>query len=373
MKKSINIIIILFALAVIFNGCKKDEKEPVLDTSKTVSPAWILQPAEGTHYTLVLDSAASVLTTLEWSNVEYNLTEIPSALYTFQFYMASEDTLGPWGEAIDILTQAETVKEITYGELNTAIITEIGTTFPADTVIDAAFRIKANVNSNDVSSSIDAYSEFATFQVTPYTAELGPSVLYVPGDYQGWDPAGAPNVYSESGDGVYEGFIYYPEGGTYEFKFTSAPDWSHTNFGAGASEGLLDTDAGAGNLSVPDFGGYWLTCDTIGLTWEYEVQNWGVIGSGILDGSWSEDVNLEYDADNMVLTITTDVIAPPDGSELRFKFRANDAWDINLGQGDGDNELSYGGDDIPMPDGPGNYTFVLNMFEATPTYSFTKN
>ena len=372
MKKYFNIIIPLFALAVIFTGCKKDEREPVLDMTQTISPSWIAQPAEGTHFVLVEDDAASVLTTLSWSDVEYNLSSIPSPLYTLQLYMASNDTLGPWNDAIDMLTISDTTKALTVAELNTAIIKEIGVTFPSDTVIDAAFRIKANVNANDVASSIDSYSEYATFKVTPYTTEVSSSTLWVPGGYQGWNPGTAPNIFSEDGDGNYEGFVYFPEGDSYEFKFTSAPDWDHTNFGNGG-EGILSTDPSAGNLSVPDFGGYWLTCDTIGLTWEYEVQNWGVIGSGILDGTWSDDVDLEYDADNMVLTVTIDVIDPPDGSELRFKFRANDAWTINLGQGEGENELSYGGSDIPMPDGAGNYTFVLNMFEPIPTYSFTKN
>lgn len=373
MKKSLNIIILLFALAVIFAGCKKDEKEPVLDTSETVSPAWVLQPAADTHFVLQADSADAVLTTLEWSHVVYNLSDIPTPLYTFQMFLAGSDTLNPWGDAIDLFTISENVKELTYDELNDAILKQIGVTFPADTVINAAFRIKANVNANDVASTIDSYSDYAAFKVTPYTAELSASVLYVPGDYQGWDPATAPNVYSAEGDGVYTGYIYYPEGGSFEFKFTSDPDWNHSNFGSGATDGTLDTDPTAGNLMVPEFGGYWLTCDTVGLTWEYEAQNWGVIGSGILGGDWSEDVDLIYDADNMVLSVTIDVSDAPAGEDLRFKFRANDGWDINLGQGDGENELSYGGPDIVLPDGAGNYTFVLNMFEQIPTYSFTKN
>ncbi len=374
MKKNLSILIIFFAVAIVFSGCKKDDKEPVLDTTATVNPGWVTAPAPDTYYLLVQDSVDVVLTTLTWTEVIYPLPDIPYPLYTLQLLLASSDSgESSWDDPIELMTLPETTQSVTYGEINRAIIKEIGSEFPADTIISAGFRIKANVNANDVSSIIDAFTEIAPFTVSPFTAALGAPSLYVPGDYQGWDPASAPQVWSPEDDGEYSGYVYYPEGGTYEFKFTSAPDWDHTNFGAGEGEGVLATDDEAGNLMVPDFGGYVITCDTNALTWSYEAQNWGVIGSGVLAGDWSEDVDLEYDASNHTLTVTIDVIAPPDQSELRFKFRANDGWTVNLGQGDGENELSQDGPDIPMPEGPGNYTFILDMGNVIPTYEFYKN
>jgi hypothetical protein len=377
MKKIINILIVFFAVAVVFTACKKDDKEPVLDTTATVSPAWVNAPAPETHFNLNADSADVALTVLEWSEVVYPLNDLPSPLYTVQLFLAEGGLESSWGEPINLLTLPEKTNTITHLQLNTAIIKVIGKEFPADTVVSAAFRIKANVNANDVASTIDAFTDIAPFTVTPYvSADPGtvPS-LWVPGDHQGWDPATAPNVWSADDNGVYTGYVYFPEGGTFEFKFTSAPDWNHTNFGAGANEGSLDTDPTAGNLIVPAFGGYVLTCDTNARTWTHEAQSWGVIGSGILAGDWSEDIDLEFDADNNVLTVTADVTEPTDGSELRFKFRANDGWDINYGLTDpvDGNNLSQGGPDIPMPDGAGNYTFILNLSQATPTYELIKN
>jgi len=374
MKKIINILMIFLTAAIVFDGCKKDEKEPVLDTTATVVPTWIKTPAPDTYFVLVEDSADVMLTSLEWTTVVYPLTNLPDPLYTLELLLATGLDGGVlWNEPIELMTLPELTQSVTYAELNTAIVKEIGKEFPLDTIITAGFRIKANVNANDVSSIIDAFTDAAPFTVTPYTVAIGAPGLYVPGDHQGWDPATAPRVWSPDDDGVYSGFVYYPEGGTYEFKFTSDPNWDGTNYGAGATDGTLDTDPGAGNLLVPDFGGYILTCDINELTWTYEAQSWGVIGSGILDGTWSEDVDLEYDAANKVMMITIDVIAPPDGSELRFKFRANNAWTINLGQGDGENELSFGGPDIPMPEGPGNYTFILDLGNPIYTYEFIKN
>jgi len=37
-------------LAVVFAGCKKDEKEPVLDTNATILPTWVSSPAPDTHF-----------------------------------------------------------------------------------------------------------------------------------------------------------------------------------------------------------------------------------------------------------------------------------------------------------------------------------
>lgn len=377
MKKIINILIVFFAVAVVFTACKKDDKEPVLDTAATVSPVWVNVITPETHYTLVEDTLEVELTVLEWSEVVFPLTDIPSPLYTVQVLLADTSVESNWGDPIDLLTLPGKIQAITQLQLNTAIINVIGKEFAEDTVISAAFRIKANVNANDVASTIDAFTEVAPFTVTPYIPVVPgdyPS-LWVPGDHQGWDPATAPNIWSIEDDGVYTGYVYFPEGGTFEFKFTAAPDWNHTNFGAGASDGVLDTDAGAGNLIVPEFGGYVLTCDTINLTWTSEAQSWGIIGSGILAGDWSEDIDLEFDADNNVLTVTADVTEPADGGDLRFKFRANDGWDTNYGLTDPVDglNLSLGGPDIPMPDGAGNYTFILNLSQATPTYELIKN
>ena len=80
------------------------------------------------------------------------------------------------------------------------------------------------------------------FVPPPPPASLGYPVLYLPGDYQGWSPPTAGTVAAPANGvyktgGVYEGFIYEPAGGTYQFKFTSAPDWNHINYGDAGTAG----------------------------------------------------------------------------------------------------------------------------------------
>jgi len=369
MKKINLITTLIIGLVLFFGSCQKEVADPKLNIDLSVAAA-ITAPESGTAYVLTIADSANLFT-VSWSAATYSVSDgasLPVPTYSLQMAFA-DSNFANLKELYN--TQDLSFETIVYDLNNRLILLGI----PGDSTANIELRVVSGISG---ASYTNDTSDVISLTVTPFKSAEPPPVddprLWVPGDYQGWDPAGAPNVWSPLNDGIYTGYIYYPEGGSYEFKFTSAPDWAHTNFGAGADEGVLDTDAGAGNLIVPDFGGYVLTCDTIALTWSYEVQNWGVIGSGVLEGDWSEDVDLEYDLANNILTITIDVIEPPDASDLRFKYRANDGWDVNLGQGaEGTNELAPGGPDIPMPEGPGNYTFILDMSKPVPTYEFYKN
>jgi hypothetical protein len=230
----------------------------------------------------------------------------------------------------------------------------------ADTAHNMEFRLLAYINTESEYSNV--YSDVITLTVTPYEAVIGYPCLYVPGEYQGWDMNNLPKIYDFNNDGVYNGYIYFPEGGTFEFKFTSDPDWLHTSYGTGGT-GLLSIDAAAGNLTVPGAGGYALVVDVNALTWSATLQNWGVIGEWL---TWSSDINLEWDLTTQELSVTVENI--PAAANQRFKFRANDAWDVNLGaKVPDDGTLVQGGADIPIPDG-GTITFYLSFLTPEPTY-----
>jgi len=369
MKKINLIFTLIIGLLLVFGSCQKVETDPVLNINQSVH-AVITSPENGSTHTLLLADSANPFIA-NWSAATYSVSggaSIPMPTYSLQMAFADSN----FNKIKELYNTKELIFETNIYNFNTILIL-FG--IPGDSTANIEMRIISGISEAPYTNDT---SDVISLVVTPFAPPTPPPAetarLWVPGDYQGWAPADAPNIWSEANDGIYTGYVYYPEGGTFEFKFTSAPDWAHTNFGSGEGVGILATSDEAGNLSVPEFGGYVLTCDTVGLTWSYEVQNWGVIGSGILDGDWSEDVNLDYDVANNILTITIDVIEPPDASELRFKFRANDGWDVNLGQGaEGTNELSPGGADIPMPEGPGNYTFVLDMSQPMPTYEFHKN
>lgn len=180
--------------------------------------------------------------------------------------------------------------------------------------------------------------------------------LWTPGDANGWNHGASQQLYTNN---YSEYFGYASLSGT--FKFTTAPDWSHTAYGDGGGDGKLSTDGGAGNLSVAAAGLYWCEVNTAALTYKTTaITTIGLIGDF---NSWGSSLALTPSAD--FLTWTGDVTL--DGGT--FKFRANDGWDINLG-GSLDN-LTQGGDNLSSP-GAGEYTVTLNLGSLPYTATLVK-
>ena len=193
------------------------------------------------------------------------------------------------------------------------------------------FRVLSNVDQyNGSASSIPAaYSSAVEVTVTPYTINL-----FVPGAYQGWNPATAPVLNPVAGkSGLFEGYYDITGSGIQYFKYTNAPDWNHINYGDGGN-GTFSTDGAAAGLSVPNGGYYELTADLNTNTWTATATTWGIIGDAT-PGGWNTDTQMTYDATNQVWTVTAAMVA--NGS---FKFRANDQWVIDFGI-DGSGALQY--------------------------------
>jgi hypothetical protein len=359
MKKLALIFIAVIGIGLMFS-CEKKEATPVYDQGQN-APATINEPAAESQYILTEETADSIMVTFKWTAASFNLDNLEAASYSIQVDLPDSNFVN----AQELASTTETMYAITVGAMNNVLI-KLG--LEADVASDVEIRILSFLPSNrDISETT---SHVIRITVTPYETIVGYSMLYVPGDYQGWAPADAPNVFDFDGDGIYTGYIFFPEGGTYEFKFTSDPDWEHTNYGAGAEPGTIDTDAGAGNLIVPGPGGYHLEIDINNLTWNFGdgPENWGVIGQWL---NWEEDIDMEYDPVNQYLHVTVEDI--PAAEDQRFKFRANDAWTINLGANDPDDgTLSPSGADIPIPDG-GTYTFIMRWTTPVPTYEAIKN
>jgi len=170
--------------------------------------------------------------------------------------------------------------------------------------------------------------------------------LYVPGNHQSWAPATAPALYS-SDFMNYAGFVSLDG----EFKLTSEQSWSGTNYGAGAKDGTLSTDAKAGNLKV-DKGFYLLRVNTASLTWSAAlIKTFGLVGDAT-PGGWDKSTPMTFDASKR--TYTAEVVLK-DGE---MKFRANDAWDVSLG-GTLDN-LTLDGANIKVAAGRYRITLTLS-------------
>ncbi|HVW97322.1 MAG TPA: SusE domain-containing protein [Mucilaginibacter sp.] len=238
-------------------------------------------------------------------------------------------------------------KTYTGADLNTLLLS-MG--FIAGSPAQLEARIKSELATNVQTT----YSNTVTVTVTPYFDIPFYSSLYVPGAYQGWSPGTAKRISSPSDNKLYEGFVYFADAGSLEFKYTSDPDWNHTNYGD-AGGGSLSTDGGAGNLKVPSTGYYLLKADLTANTWSATKTQWGIIGDAT-PGGWDSSTALTFDATNEVWTATVHLIG---GKQC--KFRANDAWDINLGDNNPANGvLAYNGANINV-DVTGDYKVTLNL------------
>lgn len=189
--------------------------------------------------------------------------------------------------------------------------------------------------------------------------------LRVAGDYQGWDPATAPALASPNADGVYEGYVNVPAGGSYEFKLTSQPNWGGTNYGEGGG-GTLSTSGG--NLVFPAGGGYYkINANTNTNTWSATATTWGIVGS-LTGWGGNPDIALNYDAGSNSFVSAPVVVS---GNE-EFKFRANSDWPINMGDTGADGSLEQDGSNIPLT--AGTYTFTLYLNNAGYyTYKIVQN
>ena len=372
MKKIIILFTVILGLTFTFVSCEKKATEPTYNATATVIPA-ITSPAGDSEMTLLLaDSANPVV--FDWSKAEYKISEGVLSNPVYSLFIVQADS--SWDNAKELINTTDLNYEIIVYELNNTLYA-LGLTPEVPTTLK--MRVSSIIGTVSVTSAMsDEISLTATIFEPPTPPVPGSPSMWVPGAYQGWSPATAPQIWDIDEDGVFEGYVYFPDGASFDgnFKFTANPDWvDGGNYGTDGTEFGLDTDSGAGNLEIPGPGGYWLTCDVITLQWSYVEQSYGVIGSGILNGDWTEDVDMVApDAGPYnVIETTIDVSASQDAGTLRFKYRLNNAWDIAYGADEGSNVLSSSGPDIQMPDGPGNYTFKMDMSKPEFTYELILN
>jgi hypothetical protein len=186
-------------------------------------------------------------------------------------------------------------------------------------------------------------------------------LLYVPGGYQGWDPAKTTTVLrSEKNDGKFEGYLYFDKDNT-EFKFCETPTWDK-NWGDTGADGKLE--AGGDNVKAPKSGYYKINVDISALTYTMVKTDWGLIGSGTA-GGWDSDQNLTFDAATNLWSAVLELKAG------EIKFRANDGWDLNYGDDGANASLEGGGANIAIASA-GKYKVTLNLNQLPYTYSLEK-
>jgi hypothetical protein len=348
MKKILNKIFLAGVFCSLLAGCKRDIENTVMQKPGQL-PTVTLTPST---VVLTAASAADTVETISWTPSQYGFSA--AVTYTVQIAKAGTNFVNPK----EINMGSNTRLKYSGADLNQLALLR-GLTPGSAGQLD--IRVKSSL-----SDSVSGYSNKVTLTVTPYLVVINYPSLWVPGDYQGWDPASAPKISSKLGNGVYEGYVNITAS-TLQFKYTSDPDWNHTTYGWASSTtsgnnvtGTFNTTGG--NLFVPTAGYYLLTGNTVANTWSAtKINSWSLIGDF---NSWGGDADMVYNATTKVWTAT--VTIPANGV---FKFRANHDWPINFGDDNADLNLDYNGANIAITAGthvvtldlhvPGNYTYTI--------------
>ena len=328
----IGIILILFAL----QACETDNKKYY--AGDYISPEIDL-PVAGSRITLT-EATANDSVQFKWEAAAFGF---PAAI-TYTVQIAIPDTY--FESAVKIAESKSTSAAVTQATLNNSVL--IAGLVP-ETPTEVEVRVNASINNNIRT----LYSEPIRLMITAYNVEVVYPILFVPGSYQGWNPADSSTVVtSPKADGTYEGYFYFPA--NTEFKFTGQPDWNPLNWGEGGGGKL---QAGAGNIKVTTAGFYKVIANINNLTYSLTPVSWSITGSA----TSNTPIALIYNESKHDLEITTHL------NSGEFVFKETGAGNRVLGLYFG-NQLTDNGSQIIVEEG-GNYTISLNLQKYPYTFS----
>ena len=351
MKNITKSIIALFAVVALSCSVEDVQDRPVIEG---VDSPVLTAPTAGAAYVLSPANATAQAERFTWQSANFGGSV--EVVYTVEIDKKGNAFKTPKELAS---RKSENQASVSVEIMNGAALALKSTPFaPAEFEV----RVKATVG------TVVMVSNVIGIVMTPYTTE-NPK-LWVPGGYakasgypNDWDPATSPQLSASAyGKVDFEGFINFNDANA-EYKFTSFPEWKG-EYGAGTAAGTLDPKGA--NLKIPTAGYYQIVVDTEKLTYKATATAWGIIGDGTPKG-WDASSAMTYNKVTKVWTITANL------TQKEMKFRANDAWDLNLGDTGANGTMEYGGDNIKVPSA-GNYTITLDL--SSPRnykYSLTKN
>lgn len=196
-----------------------------------------------------------------------------------------------------------------------------------------------------------------TYNIASVSIVVDFDYLYTPGEGNAWSQANSQMLFTNDKDN-FQGFAYIDA----KFKFTSALDWDHYNFGAGPEAGQLSVDPSASDLTVAEKGLYY--CNVVISSMSYTttlIDTIGIIGTAT-PGGWDA---------SSALTSTDYLVWSGDIylTAGEYKFRCNDDWAVNLGGNATD--LSFGGDNLMFDGEDGTYTVTLDLSKLPYTCTVT--
>ncbi|MGB7396116.1 MAG: SusE domain-containing protein [Pricia sp.] len=338
-------------------SCSTDDVEdrPVIEA---IDAPVLDAPSEGSVYTLEVDNQGELAERFVWSDANFGGdVEITYSVQidTVGNDFANAETLGS--------VNSENQLAVTVETFNTAALALGAEPFSA-----TPFEVRVRASAG----SMEMFSNVTTLTLSAYTTEaprifVVGSFLNASGYGDDWTPASAvPLAASGFGETDFEGFVNIAVDGA-QLKFLPSNesfdgDYGDTGDSDGSYSETIEQEEEV-NAGTPDgtAGYYLVNVDTEALTYSLQSTSWAVTGAATPNG-WpgddpvaTADQDMTYDPETQTWFIDLDLTAGP------YKFRANDAWDLNIGTDeDGDGSLNFGGPDFSV-DADGNYRIVLDL------------
>ena len=247
----------------------------------------------------------------------------------------------------------------TVDKLNEAIVAAGGVEAAANNVVFDVVAYCASLPAGIPTAS-------ASVEVTTYLTSFAEK-LYMPGSYQGWDPATAPTLpLSSVKKGFYQGIVDLTtaDGSDVEFKFSPVPEWKDdfggkvevNPAGSGSFATAVGTVGVSDNIVVPS-GRYYIELNKkLNTITMVQFETLSLIGSAVGDYSWGRDVDLEFDAEAGQFSAVTTFKAG------EFKMRFNHDRTMSLG-GSADEGFTLSGGNIECGK-DGEYKIVVDANAA---------
>lgn len=353
--KSIKTLLVLFS-AILITSCTTDDVEdrPVIEA---IDAPVLVTPINGAIYNLSVENSDKLAERFVWSDA--NFGGDVEVNYAIQIDLAGNEFASPVGLGS---VNSENQLGVSVETLNGAALSLGAEPFAA---VPYEVRVKASLG------SMEMLSNSVPVTISAYTTEapklfLVGNFLAASGYGNDWTSAnGVPIAAAGYGETKFEGFVNV---NVTDANFLFLP----VNNDSGWDMKIGTTEKGAYNeelveagedIGVPngDAGYYYVKADTEALTFEMTAISWAVTGSATPNG-WpgddpvaSADQDMTYNADTKVWEIDVNLVSG------EYKFRANDAWDYNIGKDNiGDGFLNFGGDNFAV-DSDGNYHIELDL------------
>ena len=344
-------------LLLALSSCKKDEVQMKAD----VGAAPVLASVTTNAGALVSTDVAKTALVYTWSPVTFALSDGSKAVIPTSYTLEFAKTGTNFANFSTLSAGSSVTRDsVKVGDLNSALV-KAGLTPTITGTVDVRLRASYAGNQSDLVSNA------IKLTATPYSREL-----YFFGASLG--PLSSSSPYISEQPGQHEGYIYFPNA-TNTFRFSNTNTSAGTVFGAGTGTGTIASGS-TNEITLAGPRMYRIRVNLGTNTLTAVATNWGIIGSGTTgDGTgWNQSVPMVYSVADKVWKLTN-VSMPGSGTNNEFKFRANDAWDINYGDSKTTpnvSKLDQDGNNLKTA-GPGRYDVVLDLNNPDKyTYTLTK-